>query len=705
MNEFSFFPKGILQIKPEKNIDLRLCSAYIHTQLVEKTAELRRLTDQKEQQEFKKTFPYVTFGGTFTSRANDKLIDHSGYLCIDLDHIEDIPAVKDQILKHYVPALMFISPSGNGLKVVFSVDIKQGTHLQYFLALQSFFKTIFSLSIDQACKDVARACFLCNDPDVYYSDSPSLLNNDLIQLTANTNQESLPIKDESAIYEVAKKWTDRRMTFTEGNRNQYITMLAGACNRMGISEQYASNQMEGFASEGFTIQEIQATIKSTYRNTQYHGTAPIAERKETPKEIVQKTDKPILSPKEEDIANPYIRVGTDYFKIIMKKDRYGIERRDLKRWTKDALITDHKRSFLKTIPKYDDFVMVPDNISYQEIINNCYNMYAPFCHTPAPGEWIWTERLMRQVFGEQYELGIRYMQLLYCYPHRSTVILVLVSSKQKTGKTTFVNWINMVFGSNTAVISSLDFQSAFNGHYATKNIVMIEETLFDKKITIERLKALATSKMLSINRKNIDQFNLEFFGKIILTSNYEDKFASVNPEETRFFVRKLGDPQFKNTSIENNLLSEVPAFLYYLKSLPELSDSIDRSGFTAEELRNEFLDAVKEESKYETSKELKIQITDYFNEHENLKCFYASASNLKDKFFYSDNRTGRAWLLRVLKDDFRMEPEGASRYTPFEDQTIGSKTGRPYLFKREDFTRDKLPLKDKQNEDEVDLPF
>lgn len=405
-----------------------------------------------------------------------------------------------------------------------------------------------------------------------------------------------------------------------------------------------------------------------------------------------------------DVKNcPYIRVGVDYFKVINKKDRYGIERRELKRWTKDALITDFKKGYLKTIPKYDDFVQVPDNLNYLGIINNCYNLYAPFCHTPMQGEWIWTERLLRQVFGEQYELGIRYMQILYCYPKWSTVILVLVSSIQKTGKTTFCNWISMLFGSNTALISSLDFQGAFNGHYATKNIVMIEETLFDKKITIERLKALATSKMLSINRKNVDQFNLEYFGKIILTSNYEDKFASVNTEETRFFVRKLGEYKFQNITIEKDLLSEIPAFLYYLKNLPPLSDNIDRSGFTAEELKNEFLDAVKEESKHETSKELKISITEFFDKNDKIDGFYASASDLKKEFFPYDNRTGRSWLLRVLKDDFDMDTEKLQRYYPFE-RVIESTIGRPYLFKRESFTKDKLHEQEIDDKDEK-IPF
>jgi hypothetical protein len=664
MSEFSFFPKGITQTEPAQNIGMELCAGVIRTELIEKTNELRSIPagggktygykkSKTQREAFKETFPYVTFSGIFSARANDKLVTHSGYICIDLDHISEIKKLQERIKEKYTPALMFVSPSGSGLKVVFAIDINRGTHLEYFTALQAFFKDQFALPVDKNCKDISRACFLCHDKDVFYSDTPDILDHEFII-------------DDSRTYEAAKKWTETKETFINSNRNHFIVTLSDCCNRYQICEQEALTKIiADFAIGDFTAEEITTTVSSRYNlHPEWHGLA--------------KTNG----------DNPYIRVGVDYFKVINKKDRYGIIRRELKRWTKDALITDHKRSYLKTIPKYDDFVQVPDNLNYREIVNNCYNMYAPFCHTPSPGEWLWTERLLRQVFSEQYELGLRYMQILYCYPKWPTVILVLVSSKQKTGKTTFVNWLSMLFGSNAAVISSLDFQSAFNGHYATKNIVMIEETLFDKKITIERLKALATSKMLSINRKNIDQFNLEYFGKIILTSNYEDKFAQVNTEETRFFVRKLGDPEYKKVDIENDLLREIPAFLYYLKNLPPLPDNIDRSGFTADELRNEFLDAVKEESKHEIGKDLKILITELFDNNE-IDEFYASTTDIKKKFFAYDNRTGISWLLRVLKEDFAMKPEKLQRYQPFEDKAATSWVGRPYLFKREDFTKEK----------------
>jgi len=90
----------------------------------------------------------------------------------------------------------------------------------------------------------------------------------------------------------------------------------------------------------------------------------------------------------------YIRVGTDYFKIIEKPDRFGILRTHLKRWSKDEIKQDHLGSdkyYLDKIPKYDDFIIEPDNNgTLKSVIANLYNMYSPLPHEPSEGEWPWT---------------------------------------------------------------------------------------------------------------------------------------------------------------------------------------------------------------------------------------------------------------------------------------------------------------------------
>lgn len=382
---------------------------------------------------------------------------------------------------------------------------------------------------------------------------------------------------------------------------------------------------------------------------------------------------------------PFVRVGCDYYKRITKTDRNGFTGTEYKAWKKDEIILDYGKDYLKGIPHYDDFVMKPDNLIFEPVIGDCLNLFTECIHKPAPGEWIWTERLLRHVFQEQYELGIRYLQILYLHPDRSTVILALVSTERGTGKTTFVNWINAIGGSNVVLLSSQDFMGDFNSHYMTKNIICIEETLFEKQLTIEKLKNLATAKFANINPKYVSPYKIPFYGKIILTSNNEDKFAKIDQDEIRFFVRKLGKPQYENHSIEVDLIKEIPAFLKYLQSLPPVDWSVSRSGFAVDELKNGSLDAVVKESKSSLCKDLEIHIADIFYNKE-IDNFYAAPLDLKRKFFEYNNKYELSYIRTVLKSEMKMQPELMMRYSPFGDD-MTSNTGTPYLFQRSDFVK------------------
>ena len=412
----------------------------------------------------------------------------------------------------------------------------------------------------------------------------------------------------------------------------------------------------------------------------------------------------------------YIRVGTDYYKKIKKSDRFGIVQVELKPWRKDEIKQDHGVSYLKKIPLYDDFTILPNNIQYHPIFENCYNLYKEFTHKPEIGSWHWTEILVKHVFGDQYDLGLRYLQALYLYPRRNLPILVLVSKERQTGKTTFINWLNMVFGNNMVNINPEDLTSQFNGSYATSNIIAVEETLIEKSVTVEKLKALATGKFISVNNKFVNPYKVPFYGKIILASNNEDKFARIDDEEIRFFVRKLGKPTHSNHSIEDDMISEIPAFLYYLTTLPKIDWSIDRSGFTPAELANDSLLKVKKESKSSLFKELHELISEHLlNDGNQLTEFKATPTDIKAKWFEHNSRIDIQYIIHVLKNEMGLMPaEKSERYLPFgiERSFAGasSRVGKPYLFKRG--LEDEIVEENKQKpkEDikilpEQDLPF
>lgn len=411
-----------------------------------------------------------------------------------------------------------------------------------------------------------------------------------------------------------------------------------------------------------------------------------------------------------DATIPYLRVGTNYFKKVKKLDRFNIWRVELKSWTKDEIKQDEGPQYNKLIPRFDDFTIYPDNFDYHPVIENCYNLYKEFTHKPIQGDFKWSELLMRHIFGEQYNLGLRYLQALYLYPMRSLPILVLVSRERQTGKTTFLNWLNMIFGDNMVNISPEDLTGSFNHIYATSNVIAVEETLIEKAITVEKLKAIATAKFTTVNQKFVSQYKIPFYGKIILASNNEDKFARIDEEEIRFFVRKVGKPTTSNHAIEDDLNREIPAFLYYLTTLPAIDWSKDRSGFTPEEIVNDSLRNVKKESRSGLYKDLNELIIDSFLNHpQQVDSYMALPSDIKERWFKNNTKIDIQYIRSVLKNEYKMKPADKTvRYFPFgiSVNNLETKVGAAFTFYKSDFCKINEGDEDFVNNCKTDiLPF
>jgi len=390
--------------------------------------------------------------------------------------------------------------------------------------------------------------------------------------------------------------------------------------------------------------------------------------------------------------NMYIRVGIDYFKVIEKEDRYGIIRTELKKWSKDEIKLDHGKKVLEDIAKYDDFVLIPNNKNYNQVSGEFYNLYAPFQHEPVEGEWKWTKILLEHIFGEQYDIGIKYMQCLYLYPKQALPVLVLVSKERQTGKSTFIDWLLMVFGANMSLIFPTDLSRTFNGSYSRSNIIAIEETVVDQSHVVEKIKALSTQKTINANLKNVNDFQLPFFGKIILASNNERKFMKVDAEEIRFFIRKINTPSITNHNILNDMISEIPAFLYYLEtlSIPDFKKS--RMVFTAEEIANDSLKSVKNESHTWLYKELLAIFEDQFNNYFVGETMKATPKEIKDSFFSHNSNVSSSFIKDVLTDEFKFNKAVKNESYKSLNNDI-YKTGQPFYILKSEIIVIKYDLK------------
>lgn len=168
---FSFFRAPVQNTVSSVAFSILDAYRYISEPIAkERTELLRAIASQDEARRFKaQHFDYCTFSGLFKSRSSSQLIRHSGLICLDFDHVDDIPALKRQLLEHefFETILMFTSPSGNGVKWIVEVNLQGWEHSHFFKSMANCLKATGIPPVDSSGSDVARACFLPYDPDVY----------------------------------------------------------------------------------------------------------------------------------------------------------------------------------------------------------------------------------------------------------------------------------------------------------------------------------------------------------------------------------------------------------------------------------------------------------------------------------------------------------------------------------------------------------
>ena len=260
----------------------------------------------------------------------------------------------------------------------------------------------------------------------------------------------------------------------------------------------------------------------------------------------------------------YMRVGTTLYKVVNQPCANGGYEKKRVVWNNSTLRQDYGKNYLATVPKYDGFCTVPNHLNYQKEIEWFLNLYEPIEHKPQQGDFSHIQSLMRHIFGEQYELGMDYMQLLYLQPTQKLPIVLLVSEERNTGKSTFLNFLKAVFENNVTFNTNEDFRSQFNSDWAGKLLIVVDEVLLNRREDSERLKNLSTTFTYKVEAKGKDRTEIAFFAKFVLCSNNEYLPILIDAGETRYWVRKIMPLQSDDTNFLQKLKAEIPAFLYFL---------------------------------------------------------------------------------------------------------------------------------------------
>lgn len=187
------------------------------TETIQRVRELKKV-DPEASQRLKKALPGVTFCGIFIHRRSEKLIRSTGLLILDFDKLENLAELRERFLKDEYAHVVFVSPSGNGLKLVVKIpEVKDDKEFKsFFFALQTRYP-----EADQSGKDISRFCFISHDPEIFFNPDSNVWTQKIEEGTKGTKE--IPavknVKTDFKKLAVAVQMIDKAEV---GNRNNTI---------------------------------------------------------------------------------------------------------------------------------------------------------------------------------------------------------------------------------------------------------------------------------------------------------------------------------------------------------------------------------------------------------------------------------------------------------------------------------------------------
>ncbi len=432
-------------------------------------------------------------------------------------------------------------------------------------------------------------------------------------------------------------------------------------------------------------------------------------------------------------VSKYLRIGPNWMKMIEVPNKYSEPEPQLIPWNIGEIERDYKRfpGFVASIKKYDAFCNEPDwTDKYEREHNDCYNLANPIQHGMAAGGWPTIYRFLKHIFrgegsihfyengaaiecfmlSDVFTVAMDWLNIAYRHPKSPLPVPILVSKEYNTGKSTFLKFMQAIFGANNMAILSNDlFKMSFNSHYITKQFIAIDESFLDvdKKAEKERLKQLVTADTAFLQNKGIDVKQFPYYAKVIMASNDADSVMKMDDQEDRWFVVKV--PKIatgeKDPDMEMKMRKEIPAFLNFLNTRRIAHPRKDRLWFEPKHfITAQFMEIVANTKDF-LEKQLEIFIEQQFLDFRQAQLHYDPLTlkdQLNDRIKWKLNEND---IRDKLKNRYGLTPEDKpSRFKfpiGFENSNQqllevegvhkinwGEKVGRYYTFEMKDWVNE-----------------
>jgi hypothetical protein len=236
--------------------------------------QVRALTQKDARNEKKKLLPAICFSGKFEKRADTACIVHSGVICLDFDGFDSDQELEDfkfDLMLDKFTLSVFLSPSGDGLKVLVRIPNDIENHKLYFKGLERYYNR---KEFDTTSQNLSRVCYESYDPELYYNADAELFT-DMVkpivqQRVAQTT--TIRLNDYSEIARRLLTWWSRSYGMVPGQRNNNLYVLGVALKEYGIDKTMAHSIMNDQDQGGDMASEIVTIVNSAYKDMSTFGT-------------------------------------------------------------------------------------------------------------------------------------------------------------------------------------------------------------------------------------------------------------------------------------------------------------------------------------------------------------------------------------------------------------------------------------------------
>jgi len=247
------------------------------------TVEAVRSGDKEK----KLMLPAVLFSGEFSSRNDEDIKEHSGFIVLDFDHVEVDSTKKALATDDYIYSC-WVSPSGTGVKALVKVSSPE-RHRDHFRALVRYFDDRYGLELDESGINESRACFESYDPEV----GMKLVSSQFAMLLSEEGAKAEPEGPTSLFTDYTKLNIAARMVRSAPDGEKHNTLikaatLCGGYVAAGKMEEEEVVRVLSREIEKRDITSIERAVQDIRDGIEHGKTRPIRDTFQEEEEAVRK---------------------------------------------------------------------------------------------------------------------------------------------------------------------------------------------------------------------------------------------------------------------------------------------------------------------------------------------------------------------------------------------------------------------------------